>query len=407
MKAVEGTARAPWVLVAGGFHQDGGMDKANAALASYLAARGTEVEIVSHRVDDVFRSVRGVHVHIAALPAGSYLLGECALDALGRRVARRTLFERPNARVVVNGGNSPWPGINWVHSVHAAWGCNDYGAPVWFRAKNRATKMVARAREREAMRCARLVITNSNSTREHIIRHLGVDASRVHTVYLGVDSGFCPVANNERANARAALCVPAERPLVAFVGTLGYDNNKGFDTLLATWIRLCTNSDWDADLIVAGAGRALERWKRAASDAGVAARIRFLGFSRQVVDILAAADLLVSPVRYEAYGLNVQEAVCRGIPALVSRAAGVSERYTPALSEMLLQNPEDVKALEAHLLRWRPHIREWKDRFLPLARELAKHDWTEMARQFVEHVEQSGAYDCDAMPPMPRAEEQA
>src|SRR5260370_71696 len=34
------TGSEPWVLVAGGFHQHGGMDKANSALAAFLASRG-------------------------------------------------------------------------------------------------------------------------------------------------------------------------------------------------------------------------------------------------------------------------------------------------------------------------------------------------------------------------------
>ncbi len=67
-----------------------------------------------------------------------------------------------------------------------------------------------------------------------------------------------------------------------------------------------------------------------------------VGFTNRVSDILAAADVLVSPVRYESYGLNVQEAICCGVPAIVSRAAGVAERYPTELSDLLLPDPNDA-----------------------------------------------------------------
>jgi glycosyltransferase involved in cell wall biosynthesis len=71
-----------------------------------------------------------------------------------------------------------------------------------------------------------------------------------------------------------------------------------------------------------------------------------LGYREDVATILAASDLLASPTRYEAYGLNVHEAICRGVPALVSRSAGVAERYPPELRSWLLDDPDDVVTLE-------------------------------------------------------------
>jgi hypothetical protein len=44
-------SHAPWVIVAGGFHQKGGMDKANLALADYLLEREVPVHLVTHSVE--------------------------------------------------------------------------------------------------------------------------------------------------------------------------------------------------------------------------------------------------------------------------------------------------------------------------------------------------------------------
>ena len=78
-----------------------------------------------------------------------------------------------------------------------------------------------------------------------------------------------------------------------------------------------------------------------------------LGHTDRVHDVLAASDLLVSPVRYEPYGLNVQEALCCGIPAMVSATAGVAERYTADLRDLLIPEPTDVDGLVARMLGWR------------------------------------------------------
>src|SRR5439155_22053730 len=120
---------------------------------------------------------------------------------------------------------------------------------------------------------------------------------------------------------------PPERPIVIFVGAIGYDNNKGLDILLSAWGRLCSNPQWDADLFIVGEGRALPAWRAMVRRSDFRERIRFLGFTDEVAKLLAAADLLVSPVRYESYGLNVQEALSRGVPAIVSANAGIAECF--------------------------------------------------------------------------------
>ena len=107
------------------------------------------------------------------------------------------------------------------------------------------------------------------------------------------------------------------------------------------------------------------------------------GFTDRVRDLLAAADLLVSPVRYEAYGLNVQEAICRGVPAMVSSAAGVAERYGPEYTPLLLPNPEDIDDLVARLRQWRSNMPEWEARFQVFGEKLRSYGWPEMAARIV------------------------
>ncbi len=378
----------PWVLIAGGFHHRGGQDKANAALAAYLIQCQTPLHLIAHAVDPEFSNHPGVKVHIAPRPAASFLLGEWPLERRGRAVARLITAKSPGARVLVNGGNCNWPDINWVHAVHHAWPCIDRGAPLWFRLKNRITKLWATRRERRAIRTARYILANSERTRRDLINYLKLEPKRIRTVYLGTDEDHRPPTAVERARARAWLGQADKHPLVVFVGALSHDHNKGLDVLWSAWQALCARSDWDANLIVAGSGNGIGKWQRQIVQAGLGDRVRLLGYTGRVAELLAAADLLVSPVRYEAYGLNVQEAICRGVPAMVSACAGVAERYPPTLVEMILPDPVDPADLAARLLRWRSNMNYWRDRFLPLSKALRRYTWADMARRIVSIVEE-------------------
>ena len=217
---------------------------------------------------------------------------------------------------------------------------------------------------------------------------LGVPESRLEVIYYGCDPArYAQVGADERRSARRAIG-GGDRPLVGFVGALG-DRRKGFDTLFAAWQDLCARRDWDADLVVVGGGAELPRWQKRARAAGLDRRMIFLGFRTDVPAILAALDLLVHPARYEAYGLSVHEAICRGVPAIVSASAGVAEKYTPALGDLLLQDPGNAGELVDRFRAWRQDAEAFRTRVATLATELRARTWDHMAAQMVSCIERS------------------
>jgi glycosyltransferase involved in cell wall biosynthesis len=237
--------------------------------------------------------------------------------------------------------------------------------------------------ERSALRAARILIANSERTRRDLIEHLNIEAKRVHKIYLGSDSDFRPPTKGMRAAARAWLTQKPEMPLVVFVGAMGHESRKGFDVLFSAWRKLCERPEWDADLVVAGGGRAVDFWRRRIDSAGLNRGVRMLGFTDRIPELLAAADLLVSPVRYEAYGLNVHEAICCGVPAMVTRTAGVAERYPAELRPLLIDDPEDFDALATMLLRWRMANDYWREKIVPFSQSLRAYTMHDMARDMV------------------------
>lgn len=376
------------MIVAGDFVRTGGMDAANHALAGYLARAGRETHLVAHRVADDLAALPNVRVHAVPRPLGSHTLGFPLLDRAGRRAAHALRGRAPV--VLANGGNCRAGNAAWLHYVHAAYAPEIAGRPVR-RAIAAAARRAALRDERAVVRAARVVVGNSALTARHATELLGADRDSAYFVHYGTDpERFRPPTEPERTEARRALGWTDARPSVVFVGALG-DRRKGFDTLFAAWAALCGDAGWDARLAVLGAGGELEAWRRRAADAGLERRIEFLGFQADVWRVLWAADALASPTRYEAFGLAVQEALCCGLPALVSADAGVAERIPPSLHGLLLPHPDDAADLARRLRAWRGAVRIHRSAALALSTELRTRTWDDMARLMATIIEEGTA----------------
>ncbi|MCP3103082.1 glycosyltransferase [Myxococcus sp. K15C18031901] len=379
--------RRPYTLISGDFVATGGMDRANLALALWLAKQGGPVRLVAHRISEELRAFPNVRFIEVPKPANAYMLGEPLLAAAGRAWALRTRAE--GGRVLANGGNCVVPGANWVHYVHGAYASEPVGG-VLRQLKGHASRRLYLNDERRALWRANVIIANSERTRADLVTATGVPEARVHVVYYGSDAErFHPVSSEARAAARIALGWPEERRVALFIGALG-DRRKGFDTLFQAWARLNVHADWGVDLKVVGVGAQREAWEAEARAKGLSERIEFLGFRRDVPALLSAADLLVAPTRYEAYGLGVHEALCAGLPALVSRSAGVAERYPEALRALLLDDPDDVDALIRALESWKTNAPVWAPHVAALSESLRGQSWDAMSARIVETMERLG-----------------
>lgn len=358
----------------------GGMDRANFALAKYLLAQGHAVHVVTHYVDrDLLHP--NLTVRTVPRPGSSYLLGEVLLDVQGRRVARAMTAASPNTQVLVNGGNCIWPAINWVHALHHRWPSLDQGAPTLARFKNRLAKRRDKNRESRALRLSTLAIVNSQRTADDLVQSLNYEPERIRVAYLAADPEFRPREPAERQAARRSLGIAANAKVAAFIGALGWDDNKGVGCLLESWKHLSEDERFTAELLIIGSGGALERLKK--RTAAVGNRVRFLGTRADLPEFLCAVDLVVSPSAYEAYGLATHEAICCNVPVVVSAQAGIAELFPDSLRHMLLQQ-RSVAELTTMLRQWHDHSTEWQRDIQPLGARLRARSWDDMAREISE-----------------------
>jgi UDP-glucose:(heptosyl)LPS alpha-1,3-glucosyltransferase len=82
---------------------------------------------------------------------------------------------------------------------------------------------------------------------------------------------------------------------------------------------------------------------------GVEARVRFLGFRRDLPACCAAADALLLPTRYDAFANVCLEAAAAGLPVVTSGANGAAELFRNA--GRVVEDPEQAggfaEAIEA------------------------------------------------------------
>ena len=169
-----------------------------------------------------------------------------------------------------------------------------------------------------------LAIAVSRSTADFVTRARLVPASRTRVVYLGapVAEFARPHSDAEVGAARVALGLPPDARIVGTVTRLM--PSKGNEYLVAAAARILDGAP-DVHLCIVGEGEMQANLEQQARDLGVAGRVHFPGFTRDVAGTLAAFDLVVFPSLWEGTPLTAFEALAAGRPIIASDADGLSD----------------------------------------------------------------------------------
>ncbi len=240
--------------------------------------------------------------------------------------------------VVQANGLTTWAqtDVNTSHFVHGAWLRSPNHIARQQRSAHSAyqglfTALNARW-ERQVYQRARVVAPVSQQVGDEL-RSIGVPSAKQRMIYNGVDlREFCPGSMD-----RAALGLPVNTPLALFVGDIR-TRRKNLDSVLKAVAQV-------PGLHLAVVGKVEDSPFPALADhLGLADRARFLGFRRDVADIMRACDLFIFPSRYEACSLVILEAIASGLPVVTAQTTGGSEVLTPDCS-IRVSDAEDVNGI--------------------------------------------------------------
>jgi glycosyltransferase involved in cell wall biosynthesis len=96
---------------------------------------------------------------------------------------------------------------------------------------------------------------------------------------------------------------------------------KGFEYMIDAMPAILASHP-RARLVLSGEGELEQALRQRALDRGVSAEVRFLGFRRDVPQLLAAFDVFVHPSLWEGLSISLMEAMVAGCPIVCSRIPG-------------------------------------------------------------------------------------
>ena len=309
-----------------------------------LAGQGAEVTLITRNWDGAPRE--GFR-QITCNPPYSRLLGGRA--ARDRSFAKAAQSEMLRGNFDITQSHERIPGCMIFRAgdgVHAAW--LEHRARILNPLQGLAQKLSPYHRyvlsAEQAMfadPALRAVICNSQMVADEIWQFYGVDRSKLHVIYNGVDTTvFHPgLADEFRSPTRLSAGIPENAPLLLFVGS-GFER-KGVPQLL-TALALAKNRE--THLVIVGADRKLKQMQELAARLGLSGRVNFTGPLQDVRLWYGAADGFVLPTLYDPCPNAALEALACGLPVLTSATCGAKEWISPGGNGWVL-DPLDKDAL--------------------------------------------------------------
>ena len=260
------------------------------------------VEDLRHAGVDVTVRTAGPDVNPVLIPA---LLSEI-------RSFRPDIVHTHLVHADVHGQVAAWLArVPAVSSVHAT---PDFYRHQPYRSVGRAVGRVAKRRIAISEHVARFV------------RDRGLaPADRIRTIYYGIDASGFHRTDAERDRARSALGLAADTVAIGVASRL--IPGKGHDVLIDAFATAVTENP-NLRLLVAGDGPEHASLEARATRVSPAGTVLFLGFVREIADIMSACDAIAFPTQPElgeGFGLAALEAMAARRPVISSDTGALPE----------------------------------------------------------------------------------
>lgn len=171
--------------------------------------------------------------------------------------------------------------------------------------------------ERRGMEEADHIIAVSQRTKDLIVSHYGVPASKITVVHNGITGPLTPTSHSHtQKRISGQVCV--------FLGRI--TQQKGPEYFLEA-AYLVSQKYPDVRFVMAGCGDMLPQMIERMAELKLVKNFHFTGFvdETQRDKLLSEADLFVMPSVSEPFGLSPLEAIQHGVPVIVTKQSGVSE----------------------------------------------------------------------------------
>jgi glycosyltransferase involved in cell wall biosynthesis len=248
----------------------------------------------------------------SAEPFPLLTLGQRRIDL--RALARLARLARTHDVVVAHGGTTLWPCVLAATATRRPLVYRNVGDPSHW-----GSTTARRLRVGAGLRMAAAVVALYPEAGEWMASAYRVPRERFTWIPNAVDGGhFSPASDRERLDARHSIGVPAEGPVLAFVGALSAEKRPDVAVEVARRIP-------GVHLVVAGDGPMRAEVERAAADLD---RVSVLGPVADTRPIFAAADAVLIPSDTEGVPGVLLESLLCGTPVVATPVGGIPELVT-------------------------------------------------------------------------------
>jgi UDP-glucose:(heptosyl)LPS alpha-1,3-glucosyltransferase len=187
---------------------------------------------------------------------------------------------------------------------------------------------------------SRPLIAISRRVRDDLTRFYSC-AQPIHVIPHAVDTVEFDVSRRRlwRDEIRSRLALEEERFCSLWVGDL----RKGVKTAVQAVIQN------PGQVLLAVSRTDPAEFRKWTEQVGAASRVLFLPATDEIAKFYAAADALLFPTTYDAFGMVILEAMAMGTPVIVSRSAGAAELIEPARDGLCLDDALDTTRAAAYL----------------------------------------------------------
>ncbi len=261
-----------------------------------------------------------------AVRAGKYSLAEHWVLASAAHAARVDLFHAPHYTLPL-----AWhgPAVVTIHDlIHVRF-------PQFFPA---GAALYARTIAGMAARRSRVVIANSEHTRQDIIEALDIPPEKVRVIPLGVSAVLAPRDPVLVGAFRRARALPGDYLL--YVGARRGHKNLG---MLLRALALIPAAERPPLVLSGGAWGPNDPLARLAARLGITACVRFAGDfddDEMLACCYSGAALYVQPSLTEGFGLPPLEAMACGVAVLCSTGGALPETVGDAAELLAPSNPQ-------------------------------------------------------------------
>ncbi len=204
------------------------------------------------------------------------------------------------------------------------------------------------------------VIAHSTQMKEIFIHDEGVPAEKIALIPLGFDFARLKASTGTRERVRNELGLKG-KIVFATIGRLYWV--KDYPSLFKAFAFIAARAP-DVMLLVIGGGPDREQLRQLAKELSMEDRIIFAGHRHDIVDVLAAIDVLVHSSLMESFGQVIVEAFALGKP-VISTDVGISREIIENGVNGLLVPTGDTQALQEALGK----IMQCQDRWAEMGRD--------------------------------------